>query len=100
MTTEELRQIDASWNAQVDASWNAQIESEKLYYLKNRAKEALVTYDKSYCKYLEFLEQINPLIDEALKKKTELKAIKTESAKADKVYRFWLMKAEEHKTGE
>ena len=83
MTETELKQI----------AWDAQIESEKLQYLKDRAKETLVISEKCYQKRRD-LEDLYCMVD------TALSTAQTEEIKAFDAYRFWLMKVEEHKTGE
>ena len=90
MTTEELKQVDASWNAQ--------IESEKLYYLKTRAEETLVISEKCYQKVKE-LEELYYMVDDELVL-ADLNTAQAEEIKAYDAYRFWLMKVEEHKTRE
>lgn len=82
MTTEELKQFDTY-----------------LYVLiKDKAKVALETFSKSFSR-VEELEELYYMVDDD-KVNAELQTAKTEAAKARKEYIFWLMKAEEHKTGE
>jgi hypothetical protein len=88
MTETELKQI----------AWDAQIESEKLQYLKDRAKETLVISEKCYQKRRD-LEDLYYMVDDELVL-AALNTAQAEEIKAFDAYRFWLMQAEEHKTGE
>ena len=88
MTETELKQI----------AWDAQIESEKLQYLKDRAEETLVISEKCYQKVRE-LEELYYMVDDELVL-TALNTAQAEEIKAYDAYRFWLMQAEKHKTGE